>query len=45
MIQERIKVLATHFSNNEIDLNEYLEGLSMIVAKDKQRKTPSNWIE
>ncbi|CAF4668775.1 unnamed protein product, partial [Rotaria socialis] len=38
IIQERLEVLANHFSNNEIDVNEYLEGLSMIVAKDKTEK-------
>ena len=38
IIQERLDVLYRHFSNNEIDLNEYLEGLSMIVAKDMNKK-------
>ena len=33
IIQECLDVLYRHFSNNEIDLNEYLESLSMIVQK------------
>lgn len=41
MIQKRFGVLATRSTNNKIDLNEYFEGLSMIIAKDKQRKTPN----
>ena len=36
--EKRLDVLCRHFSNNEIDLNEYLEGLSMVVAKDMNKK-------
>jgi hypothetical protein len=32
--QQQLKVLASRFEDNEIDLNEYLEALSIFVAKN-----------
>ncbi|CAF1647404.1 unnamed protein product, partial [Didymodactylos carnosus] len=37
-VQRRINTLADRYTNDEIDLEEYLEGLSFVVAKDKTKK-------
>jgi hypothetical protein len=38
VIQQRIDTLAARFENVEIDLKEYLQGLSLLVAKDIKAK-------
>ncbi|CAF1243363.1 unnamed protein product, partial [Didymodactylos carnosus] len=37
-VQRRIDTLANHYENDEIKLEECLEGLSFVVAKDKRKK-------
>ncbi|CAF4234089.1 unnamed protein product [Rotaria sp. Silwood2] len=37
-VQRRITTFSDHYSNDEINLGEYLEGLSFVVAKNKTKK-------
>ncbi|CAF0868043.1 unnamed protein product [Didymodactylos carnosus] len=37
-VRRRIDTLADRYTNDEINLEEYLEGLSFVVAKDKTKK-------
>jgi hypothetical protein len=37
-MQERLETLSSRFDNAEIDVQEYLQGLSYFVAKDVKNK-------
>ncbi|CAF1022912.1 unnamed protein product, partial [Didymodactylos carnosus] len=37
-VQRRIDTLRDRYENDEINLEEYLEGLSFVAAKDKTKK-------
>jgi hypothetical protein len=37
-VTQRLKVLVERFDQEEIDLTEYLNGLSILVAKDAKAK-------
>ncbi|CAF1191409.1 unnamed protein product [Didymodactylos carnosus] len=36
-VQRRIDTLGDRYENDEINLEEYLEGLSFVIAKDKTK--------
>jgi hypothetical protein len=37
-MQDRLATLSSRFDNQEIDIQEYLQGLSFLVAKDVKNK-------